>query len=114
MSNSIIVGRLGAAYGIKGWLHVISYTDPVENIFNYTDWHLNGRNGHIPVTLDTYKPHGKGYVIKLVGFDDREKAMQYKGTEILIDRNQLPETAEDEYYWSDLIGLAVMTTTGQS
>lgn len=113
-SHSIVIGRLGAPYGIKGWLHLISYTDPPDNIFDYTDWHLQKTNQLTPIKIDSYRQHGKGHVIKLTHINDREAAMQHKGLDIVIDRAQLPTTEADEYYWSDLIGLTVITTTGQT
>ena len=36
----IVVGRITGVYGIQGWVKVMSYTDPVENILSYTPWQL--------------------------------------------------------------------------
>lgn len=112
-NHLITVGRLGAPYGIKGWLHLISYTDPADNIFDYDNWRLNKHNQPLPIKIEAYRPHGKGHIIKLTHINDRETAMQHKGLDIVIDRAQLPPTEQNEYYWSDLVGLHVITTDGQ-
>ncbi|MEO6800050.1 MAG: ribosome maturation factor RimM, partial [Rhodanobacter sp.] len=46
----------------------------------------------------------------LPGVDDREQAAALIGTDIHVDREQLPPPAKDEYYWVDLEGLEVITT----
>lgn len=114
MSYEVVVGRLGAAYGIKGWLHITSFTDPPDNIFTYKNLKLLRRTGKVALQLVVHKTHGKSYIVKLNGIDDRETAMQYKGLKITVDRADLPETQADEYYWSDLIGLEVITSEGIS
>jgi len=43
----------------------------------------------------------------------REQAATLVGSQIFVSRDQLPATAEDEYYWSDLEGLEVKTTSGE-
>ena len=44
MDKPVVVGRLGAVYGIKGWLKVHSFTDDAESIFEYSPW-LTQQNG---------------------------------------------------------------------
>ena len=38
--NNLIVGKITAVYGIKGWVKIYSFTDPMENVFNYEPWLL--------------------------------------------------------------------------
>ncbi len=109
MSATITIGRLGDAYGIKGWLHLISYTDPPENVFNYPHWQVNGRE----VFIEAHRPHGNHYAIKLKGCDVREQALLLKHRDILVDRAALPKLPPGEYYWSDLVGLSVQDTQGK-
>ena len=37
----VIVGRIGAAYGVRGWVHVSSFTEPPENLLSYSPWLIN-------------------------------------------------------------------------
>ena len=57
---------------------------------------------------------GGGIIAQIKGVDDRNQAETLIGSEIFIRREQLPATAEGEYYWSDLIGLEVVTTEGMA
>ena len=50
--------------------------------------------------------------MKLAGIDDRDAAALWTGSDVAVDRDRLPALAENEYYWSDLIGLDVMTRDG--
>jgi 16S rRNA processing protein RimM len=45
--------------------------------------------------------------VKLKGIDDRDAALACKGKQIAVPRSKLPEAEENEYYWSDLIGVRV-------
>jgi len=44
---------------------------------------------------------------KLTGIESREQAAELIGSKIYIWPDQLPELDQDEYYWSDLIGMQV-------
>ncbi|OGT43582.1 MAG: 16S rRNA processing protein RimM [Gammaproteobacteria bacterium RIFCSPHIGHO2_12_FULL_40_19] len=113
--KKIIIGRIGDAYGVKGWSHLISFTDPHENIFNYKNWQIQ-TSGDLfaPVKLESYKAHGNGYVIKIKDSNDRDQALLLKGKSLAIERSELPVLKKDAYYWSDLVGLAVINTKGES
>jgi 16S rRNA processing protein RimM len=50
--------------------------------------------------------------VHIAGIDDRDIAASLLNTQIAVRREQLPPAAEGEYYWSDLVGLAVRTIAG--
>lgn len=108
-SNLVNVGRLTAVYGIKGWLKVHSYTEPAENLFDYHPWLLKTAHGIKQVEIDEVRPHGNAFVVHLVGVDDRDEAAAFTAVDIAVNRDQLPELDEGEYYWSQLEGLRVIT-----
>jgi 16S rRNA processing protein RimM len=58
--------------------------------------------------------HGKSWVAKLVGVDDRGGAEQLIGQYVGAPRSAMPKTGPDEFYWADLIGLEVVNLGGQS
>ena len=109
----IVLGKITSVFGIKGWVKVYSYTDPMENLLAYPKWQLRlqGQSKFIR-QLDGRK-HGKGLVVKLEGIDTPEDARLLSGAEILLSKDQLPKLPEDEYYWSQLIGLQVVNLEGQ-
>lgn len=108
----ITVGKIAGVFGVKGWVKVFSYTEPRENILNYPSWLLRKGVAQKTVKVIAGQPQGKSVVASLTDINDRDKAAELNGWTILIDRTQLPPTAEGEYYWADLVGLKVMTTLG--
>ena len=111
----VVVGKISSAYGIKGWVNIYSYTDPVTNILQYQPWYLSreGKDGWEPVRIITGRQQGKHVVAQFEGCQDRNKAELYRGLEIAIDRSQFPEPVQSEHYWIDLIGLTVVTVSGE-
>jgi len=108
----VTLGRIAGAFGVKGWVKVVSNTSPQENIIDYPIW-LLGRDGQwIECKVVSARLHGKGVVANLEGVLDRDQAQAMKGTDIAVYRDQLPEAQEGEYYWIDLEGLQVRTETG--
>ena len=108
----INVGEISGVFGIKGWVKIFSLTDPRENILSYSPWLLK-KNGEIKEVWPVDgKRQGKSIVAKIDGVSDRNDAESYYGWEILIKKNQLPETEEGVFYWTDLVGLSVETELG--
>lgn len=107
-SNQIILGKFGSPYGIKGWLKVISYTDPIENLLSYLPWTVIKAGEHLVIEKVKGKVHGKNLIVQFDSCLDRDIAQTYTNLEIYVKREQLPATSEDEYYWVDLIGLTVV------
>lgn len=110
--EKIVVGRLGAVYGIKGWLKVSSFTDDPENIFSYNPWTVGQGKLWQTVNIVEWRRHNKGLIVKLEDVDVREKAQLLTGMDICVSPEQFPDLSEDEFYWRDLVGLAVVNTAG--
>ncbi|MTI12408.1 ribosome maturation factor RimM [Sansalvadorimonas verongulae] len=108
----LVMGRITAVYGIKGWVKVYSFTDPMANILDYRQWRLRYPNGREQtVKLDSGRAHGKGLIALLNGTGDRDLAQQFVGAEILVSSRDLPDAEADEYYWYQLEGLTVFAQT---
>ena len=103
----IVIGRIAGIYGVKGWVKVFSYTQPKENILNYSPWLLKQEVEWQSVTVEVGQQHGKGIIAKLDCCDDRDQAAAMLGTDIAIRHEQLARLGPQEYYWADLIGLEV-------
>lgn len=109
-SDTLIVGKIGAPYGVKGWVKITSYTEQLEGIFEYTPWFLGSDSEEYKV--DLWRTHNKGVVAKLVGVESRDDAEAIKNLDISIKAEQLPQLADDEFYWRDLVGMQVVTENG--
>ena len=110
--QQITLGKVGAVYGIKGWLKIHSFTDEPEAILDYFPWSLKLGNNTRTVDITDWRKHNKGLIVKVGGIDDRDNAQALVGSEILINESILPELSQGDYYWRDLIGMAVVTTKG--
>lgn len=114
MSNDLTtMGKITSVFGIKGWVKVISYTEPRDNIAAYKKWQLL-RDGQLR-TVDVLecRPHGVGLVARLDDCEDRELAKQYCGSLIQVATADLPELGEGECYWHQLEGLKVLSVDAQ-
>ncbi|MFM2483200.1 ribosome maturation factor RimM [Celerinatantimonas sp. YJH-8] len=104
----VIVGRLGAVYGIKGWLKINSFTEEAEAIFDYPHW-LVGQDGQWrEVEMTDWRRHNSSLIAKLKGYDIREQSQALTGQDIAVLAADLPELADDEFYWRDLLGMRVV------
>lgn len=110
--NQITLGKVGAVYGIKGWLRIHSFTDEPDAILDYFPWSLKLGNNTRTVDVTDWRKHNKGLIVKVDGIDDRDDAQALVGSEILTNESALPELSQGDYYWRDLIGMAVVTTKG--
>ncbi|MEJ4045322.1 ribosome maturation factor RimM [Erwinia sp. SLM-02] len=110
-ANPLILGKMGSAYGIRGWLKVFSSTEDAESIFDYQPWFIQRAGQWQHVELESWKRHNQDMIIKVKGIDDRDAAGLLTNCEIVVDSEQLPEL-DGEYYWKDLMGCQVVTTEG--
>lgn len=110
--NIRVLGKITTAFGIKGWVKVHSYTDPMTNLLEYPIWHIfvDGQWKEFKVLQG--KPQGKGLVASLNSINDRDLALALSQSEIGVPESQLPELEEDEHYWFQLISLKVVNTEG--
>jgi 16S rRNA processing protein RimM len=108
----VILGRVSGVFGVKGWLKVQSYTEPRDNIVGFGAWTLRMNGVDHAFDVEEGHSHAGSVVAKLHGLDDRDRARDWVGADIVVLREQLPKIAAGELYWTDLEGLEVRTTTG--
>lgn len=108
--HEVVIGRWGSTYGIKGWIKVVSFTDPPEKIFTYTSWTTPGYS----ITLNETRHQGHYLLAKLVGYDSPETVKVLAGKTIAVSYSQLPALKDNEYYWADLKGLVVINQHGKT
>jgi 16S rRNA processing protein RimM len=107
------LGRIGSPYGVQGWMHIQSFTDPVEGILDYPVWSLRlGSGAQTGYRLVTGRVQGRGLVARLEGVGDREAAALMRGAMIEVRRTALPTPGTREYYRGDLIGFTVRNLEG--
>jgi 16S rRNA processing protein RimM len=110
--SEIRLGTVSGAYGIKGWIKVHSYTEPGDNILDFASWLLDGHDPSERFSVEDGGCHGKTIVAKLGGIDTRDDAAKLVGRGIFVERTELPELPENQFYWADLVGLNVFNEEG--
>ena len=108
----IVVGKIFSVHGVRGEVKVFSFTDPIDNLLQYRHWTLRREGVVKQVELVKGRSGQKDLVAKLKGLDDRDEARLLSGFEICISRSLLPNLANDEYYWYQLVGLSVINQDG--
>ena len=104
----VVMGRIVAPYGVKGWVKVVPNTEAIDNLLSYKAWQIGKEGNFRKVKLKSGKVHNDVLVIKLEGINDRDAAFVCKGLQVAVLRSELPELDDDsEVYCSDLIGLVV-------
>ena len=118
-ADALEVGRIGDAWGLKGWFKVQSYASPPEAILSARRWHLRAAartpaTVRLPGTLEIreVREHGDGIVAIAEGIADRSGAEALRGALIYIERSSFPKAGADEFYWADLLGLEVVNRDG--
>ena len=108
-ASFVIVGRLGKSYGLEGWIHVHSFTDPSDNLLQYEPFYWQESNHWKPMPVTGKRWHNNGVMIQMDHLiPNREAAQAFAGRDIAVTRAQLPPLPEGEYYWCDLEGLTVI------
>jgi 16S rRNA processing protein RimM len=109
----IAVGRIGPARGVRGDVFVEPWTDAPEQRFApgavlHTDPSEAG-----PMTVESANTAGGKLVVRFAGVADRAAAEALRGIRLLISADSRPALEDpDEFYDSDLIGLAAVTVDG--
>ncbi|MFN7085926.1 MAG: ribosome maturation factor RimM [Burkholderiales bacterium] len=109
----VVMGRIAAPFGVKGWVKVEPFTAAPESLPLYSTWWL-GRDGEWQeYRIERAQAQGRAVVAKLAGCEDREAAMVFRGRQVAVPRQALPPTKANEFYWADLIGLRVVNEKAQ-
>ena len=125
-ADAIEVGRIADAWGIKGFFKVIPYSASPEALFSSKRWYLlppEPRPGVVLkgqaaftgcqlIKIRSAKEHSDTIVVEADGCDDRNMAELLRSARIFISRSSFPTVASDEFYWVDLMGLAVVNREG--
>jgi 16S rRNA processing protein RimM len=108
----IVMGRIAAPFGIKGWVKVQPYSEDPGTLMDFESWRIGRGELQTYYAVEAAQGHGKALVAKLAGIEDRDAAYALRGQEISVAKSALPPPEENEFYWSDLIGLKVVNREG--
>jgi 16S rRNA processing protein RimM len=110
-SKKLLLGRIGAAHGIKGEVRILSFTEEPLAIAGYGPLTTN-RPGLV-IEIEKARATTNVLVARLKGVTDRNAAEKLNGVELYIERDRLPPPEdEDDFYHADLIGLEARLADG--
>ena len=110
-SNLICVGNIINAHGLNGEIKLKSYTSQAEDIFSYSKIYSSDGKKIFNIKLkQLFKDNI--FIASIDNLNSRSKAEILAKTKLYIEKNQLPDLAEDEFYYHDLISFKVYTEDG--
>jgi 16S rRNA processing protein RimM len=110
----VVMGRVIAPYGVRGWIRVRPLTEAPAGLLDYKHWWLGQDEARRCCRLIDGRIHQDGLVACIEGVANREVAAQMRGWPIAVTRAELPLAPPGQYYWSDLVGLAVVNRGGEA
>ena len=110
-SKLICVGAIAGAFGVKGEVKLKSFTDVPQDCAKYGP--LSDQSGKIILTPAKHRLVKNFVAVTAPEIKTREEAEALKSTKLYVSRDVLPEPDEDEFYFTDLVGLDVKSTEGK-
>lgn len=115
----IVLGRIVAPFGIQGWVKIHPFGDDPLSWRKMPQWWVSPDDAGAPETwrqlaLRDCRMQGKSLVAAFADVTDRSAAEALEGLYVGAPREALPAPGTDEYYWADLVGLAVENRTGEA
>jgi len=83
-TDRVVLGRIAALYGIRGWVKVFSHTEPRDNILHYQPWQVNIDAAWQSLRVVEGRVHNQGIVAHLEGYEDRDAASALLGCDIAV------------------------------
>lgn len=112
-ADHVLIGKIVGAHGTQGNLKIISFAESLEIFEAGSAAMLVDADGRCSsFVINWIKPHGRTALMSLEGIASRDAAETLTGCEMHIHRARLPQLEPGTYYWMELIGLEVVTTSG--
>lgn len=121
-ADAVEVGRVLGAWGVKGGIKVLPFAADAQALFSTKRWFFapaepvrpGGLAHPVLLRIVTAREQGDGIVATAQDLDDRDLAESLKGARVFVPRTSFPTPDEGEFYWVDLIGMAVLNREGQA
>jgi len=108
--KTVCLGEIVAAHGIKGHVKIKTHTGNPVDIGSYGV--IKDAKGREYALSNVRAANPNSAIAFIQGVTDRNQAEALRGTELFIEREQLPEPTDDEYYHEDLVDLMVRDEQG--
>ena len=109
-TDRICVGAIAGSFGLQGEVRLKSFCSTPEAIASYGP--LTSEDGTRSFNVKLTRPVANGLGARITGITTKEQADALKGTSLYADRSKLPSLPDDEFYHTEIIGMAVHDTGG--
>jgi 16S rRNA processing protein RimM len=108
----VVVGRVLDAWGLQGGLKIQPFSEDPRALLETREWWLGEPGAERDYAVIEARVHGQTVTARLMGVADRDVAEGFRGQAVSVPRARFPKLEGSEYYWVDLIGLAVSNPAG--
>ena len=105
-NTKILVGKIVAFQGVRGDVRIQTYTAAPSDFRDLKI--ISNKFATKDFKFVRVLPNSSVIIAHINGFEDRTSAEVLRGTELFIERDDLPQTGANEYYQTDLIGFDVV------
>jgi len=109
-SQMICIAAVAGAFGVKGEVKIKSFTENPKDCLSFGPFMDD--SGKVILTPVRSRSVKKFLAVVCEEVKTREQAEALKSTKLYAPRAALPDPEEDEFYYSDLIGLTVELLDG--
>ena len=113
----VLMAYVKEPHGLTGRVKLHAYSDQLDALADFGTWWMalpGVKNEWVAVEPEECVERGGSVIAKLPQANDRDAAAALKGARIAVARSDFPPSAEDEFYWADLIGLVVKNRSGET
>lgn len=108
------MARISAPFGIQGWVKLKTFTEFPDGLADHDRWWIGSGEQWRAYELEDFAVRPANTAAKLQGVDDRNAAEALRGLEIAVSRAALGPAGKGSIYWIDLVGLEVVTRSGEA
>jgi 16S rRNA processing protein RimM len=109
-SPRVCVGQFAGAHGVRGLARLKPFTAVADDVVRYGP--VESEDAARRFALERVGRAKGVLIVRVEGVGDRDAANALTGTRLYVARDRLPAPADGEFYFADLIGLAVAAPDG--
>ena len=110
----IPLGRVVNTHGVRGEIRLLPYAFPCQTLLKGLTVFLHQKDGQVqPYIVESVRLHRPFSLLKLATIDSLDAAETLRDSVLAVEESALPPLQDGEYYYYQVIGLPVYTTTGQ-
>jgi 16S rRNA processing protein RimM len=106
----VVMGRVLGPWGVKGAVKIQRFG---ANLWKFSEWWVGEPGRHRKIAVAECREQGGYLIARFEGCASPEAAKAYVGAEVALERKDLPQTAEHEFYQADVIGFDVVNAKGE-